>query len=90
MIPSMTPGARHILTSVARKETPPYEEGVVWVSGPVCEELHGWLTIETVTNPDGSPGGGAYYYDLNEAGWEVVDRLRASTRIDPAARKEVK
>lgn len=42
--------------------------GVCWITGPIVEELRGLLTIETVTNPDGSPGGGAYYYGLTDKG----------------------
>ncbi len=62
--------ARSILRRADTLDRAP--DGVCWITGPVCEELRGLLTIETVTNPDGSPGGGAYYYGLTAKGREVL------------------
>jgi hypothetical protein len=40
-----------------------YKDGWGWFSGDISWELRtrGFCDIETVTNPDGTPGGGAYY-----------------------------
>lgn len=41
-------------------------EGEKWITGDVCVELHelDLCRVETVRNPDGSKGGGAYYLIL--------------------------
>lgn len=69
----LSEGAWTILRACAAGPLTAEEEH--WVSGPICTELvdRGLCTAETVKNPDGTPGGGAYYRILPK-GQQFFDR----------------